>query len=50
MKNITDVLRQKESDLAETQAEVAAIRFVLRLLAEPTDAPIPPKKTEVPFP
>lgn len=43
MKNIYEVLREKERDLARLRIEVEALRFVAPLLAdrtgEPTDGP-----------
>jgi len=34
MKNIYDVLRQKESDLIRVRGEIEALRFAIPLLAE----------------
>lgn len=38
MKNIFDVLRQKESDLQQLQKEVEALRIAARLLADESDS------------
>jgi hypothetical protein len=37
MKNIYEVLREKEMDLARLRTEVEALRFVVPLLAERSD-------------
>jgi hypothetical protein len=45
MKNIVEVLRQKEMELQQIQAEVEALRVALRLVSEDGDnlarAPLP---------
>jgi hypothetical protein len=38
MKNIYEVLREKEFDLAQAQREIEALRIAARLLAEDADA------------
>lgn len=38
MKNILDVLKQKEIELLQVQGEVEALRMVARLLADETQA------------
>ena len=37
MRNVHEVLRQKEMDLERVRSEVEALRFVVPLLAERTD-------------
>ncbi|MFB3916859.1 MAG: hypothetical protein ACE14M_09020 [Terriglobales bacterium] len=37
MKNIHEVLRQKEADLQRVQKEIEALRIVLRLIADESD-------------
>lgn len=37
MKNIHDVLRQKELEIQQIQREIEALRLVARLLADDTD-------------
>jgi hypothetical protein len=39
MKNVYEVLREKEMDLARLRTEVAALRFVAPLLADQSGAP-----------
>lgn len=39
MKNIYEVLRQKESDLSRLHKEIEALNIAIRLLAEEADAP-----------
>ena len=45
MKNIFDVLRQKEGDLQQLQKEVDALRIAARLLVDDSvpEAPKPPR-------
>jgi hypothetical protein len=44
MKNIYEVLREKEMDLARLRIEVDALRFVVPLLVEPS---VEPSKDQV---
>jgi hypothetical protein len=39
MKNVFEVLREKELRLARLRTEVEALRFVAPLLTDPTDSP-----------
>lgn len=39
MKNINDVLRQKELEIQQIQREIEALRIAARLLADDDDAP-----------
>ena len=41
MKNILELLRQKEAELQELQKEVEALRLASRLLADGEPAPVP---------
>lgn len=43
MKDINEVLRQKEAELAKVQGEVSALYKVIPLVAEPGDPKIDPK-------
>jgi hypothetical protein len=50
MKNIIDVLKQKESELEKLHRELSALFLVLPLLAEPNDPEIILPKKEITFP
>lgn len=43
MKNILDVLKAKEAELAKVRSEVSALYTVVPLVAEPGDPKIDPK-------
>lgn len=45
MKNIYDVLRQKEQELQRVQREIEALRIAAPLLADDTDVETVPVKT-----
>ena len=43
MRNIYDVIRQKETEILEIQKELEALRFAARLLADDEKAEVEPK-------
>jgi hypothetical protein len=47
MKDIQDVLKQKESELQQLQREIEALRVAARLLADDGDAPVEALKPAV---
>lgn len=42
MRNLYEVLRQKEMDLERVRGEIEALRFIVPLLADGVDRPAPP--------
>lgn len=48
MKNIHDVLRQKELEIQQIQREIEALRVAARLLADDNDTDAPALRTAVP--